>query len=350
MCVSGDTVKLEWYDSGQGPDHAQLVVTGAAFTQPTYNNSRANYYSTTLYNISEAGASVHVKYTGVYWLYNDSAHRSKLNVVFAGSGPETTVTVEEDQVFNSNIEHRQSLVPGNNWHHAWTIGGKESDHAGFALPATDDAGNPYVYYLVELDSNGNEVQIGGSPSDGVTLVGYSDNNADGVSGQGVLTVTNQIDSTSITITKVAADDLENANAEPLPGATFKLEKYVSADYAQKVDNWEREIADTTGTGVFEFTGLGAGFYKIIEVKSPDGYIKQSDDPTFQIVQNGDDLQVVFTDTDTVKYTAQNGFRFGNTPGTPLPHTGGLGVVPFAAVGSALVAIAFAILIRRRGRA
>ena len=79
----------------------------------------------------------------------------------------------------------------NSWSYEWTVGGKLTNHTGFDLPATDDDGYDYLYYVVELDEAGNEITVGGEPTEGFVLNGYSPNNNTGVSDHGVIYIYNQ---------------------------------------------------------------------------------------------------------------------------------------------------------------
>ncbi len=108
------------------------------------------------------------------------------------------------------------------------------------------------------------------------------------------------------------------------------------------------MEDTEENGHFSFTGLGVGFYKIVEVDTPGGYVKISEDPTFEVRTGAaGQLEVVFTDTDLVKYTKENGFRFGNEPGAALPSTGGPGTGRLTFFGILLTGLACVSLVLRR---
>lgn len=160
--------------------------------------------------------------------------------------------------------------------------------------------------------------------------------------------------TQIKITKVGKDNVNNNSTDVLTGAKFKLEKYTSADFVQKDSSWtEQSIEDTNKTGTFNFSGLTTGYYKIVEEKTPAGYVKLESDPTFEVRVNAQtgDLEVVFTNSDLVKYTAANGFRYGNEPGPSLPNSGGPGTMWIYLIGSILlIGCSITLIARRRTRA
>lgn len=121
---------------------------------------------------------------------------------------------------------------------------------------------------------------------------------------------------------------------------------------------------TDDDGTLSFTGLLAGQYKLVETKTPDGYIKvENNDIYFTVSADGavtwtkaDGTEITET-TETGKlsqvgYTSTNNtFTVGNNPGAKLPSTGGSGTTPYYVFGSLLALVAVALLVaRRRGRA
>ena len=170
---------------------------------------------------------------------------------------------------------------------------------------------------------------------------------------------------NVTIYKVDEKNMETGSPR-LPGAKFKLVKYHSLT-PQKVKDtsWdETEITETQeNPGIFSFTGLEAGYYEIVETQTPDGYIRATENPVFLVRSNtttgameavlvhadgsniGQPIDGNATDLVKIENTA---ITVGNTPGSPLPSTGGPGTTIFMILGTILVLTA-GILLRRRLR-
>ena len=106
--------------------------------------------------------------------------------------------------------------------------------------------------------------------------------------------------TDLSIIKVDAQ-----TRKPLNGAKFRLEQY-DKDYRECLKTWDEvEVSSQEGEeGTLRFEDLGVGYYKLVETKCPDGYIKKADDPRFSISPNTETglLEVHFTDgSGTVTY-------------------------------------------------
>ena len=93
---------------------------------------------------------------------------------------------------------------------------------------------------------------------------------------------------------------------------------------------------------------------IIDFCINNNYTYEGENQQTRVIYKDKNKKFMFRTTENnnngVVKVANTTVTIGTTPGTPLPHTGGPGAAPFAAAGSVLVAIAFAVLIRRRGRA
>ena len=343
--VSGDTAIITWkvIDGANASD----VFEGYDDTGWQDNPRATILYKTVSVN-SDITVNLRLKQ---YWPVQNGKFNFEKDLTVTGSGSSETISYVTDTSFPStaDTEATQDLSISNNWVHTWTIG----DDAGYDFPATDGT-NPYLYYLVELNPDGTEVAIDGEVQEGITLreISYSPSLTENAGiQQGVITVKNEVTAqatTDIVIKKYKKDDLNNASAETLKGATFRLEKYTFSDYRGKDTGWsEQTVEDTEETGIFNFTDLEEGFYKIVEVDTPDGYIKISTDPTFEVRNVSGQLEVIFTDTNLVTYTPENGFRFGNEPGAALPMTGGSGTRLFTILGSIMIFGAGVLLWRRR---
>ena len=199
--VTGDTVVIEWDDEWQRNFDWSLTVG-----DNTYNGWIGDeYVSTDNYTFEQidvdgrsrrltipnvqGNISLTTKYW-INWLHSNNDHWNNLNrPVISGIGDEPSYVAAEDTAFN-NEKHTQ-VLNGSTWSHTWNIGGSDSSHSGFDFPAMDNDGRNYLYYVVELDAQGNAIEVGGSPMEGYTLQGYSANNNAGISNQGVITVYNR---------------------------------------------------------------------------------------------------------------------------------------------------------------
>ena len=172
---------------------------------------------------------------------------------------------------------------------------------------------------------------------------------------------NNLVTTNLVLEKVSMENLGNPNAATLKGAAFRLEKYTNGSYQQKDPSWTAQAReDSDNTGIFTFINLTKGYYKIVETKWPDGYIKVENDPRLQIeyndgvysikllTENGSVLQEEDATVIKIKPSAANPtVQFGNKPGAALPNTGGPGTRLFTILGSILIFGAGVLLWRRR---
>ena len=175
------------------------------------------------------------------------------------------------------------------------------------------------------------------------------------------------------ILKVDVKDLNETEPDPLPGAAFRLEKYKNSNYRGGLDTSWGTNGQKTATeneedpGKFRFIGIAPGYYKLVETAYPDGYVGAESDPLFQVVRNdqnnryeiqlleinsdGDIVQVENNQSSTIIIDDSDNeiklLRFGNTPGTELPHSGGIGTTIFYIFGALLTLGSGIMLVARR---
>ena len=155
--------------------------------------------------------------------------------------------------------------------------------------------------------------------------------------------------------------MDAEGAKPLTGAKFRLDQY-DEGYREVIKSWdETEVSTEQGKeGTLVFEELGAGYYKLVEITPPKGYVVINEEPVFFEVKRGEIAGTDGTINGVTYHAATSGdgasqaqpatFTIPNTSGTPLPHTGGPGVVPFAAIGSVLITIATVLIVRKRRHA
>lgn len=165
-----------------------------------------------------------------------------------------------------------------------------------------------------------------------------------VKGDMYVTVTNTRKEYSVDIAKT--DKTGNA----LTGAVFEVLKSDGTGYRKYLDN------DITVNG-FANVKLTPGDYELVEKTAPNGFIIATNKYHFNVSTNG---SITVTSTDTfddgviivTKETAKTIGSVGtvsvkNEPGTPLPHTGGIGTTIFYILGSLLVIGCGIVLVSRK---
>ena len=240
--------------------------------------------------------------------------------------------------------------------YAWSIGmGAEYD-----FPSKNDVGD-YLYYVVELDAEGNVVEISGEAAEGMKLVSIK-YNTELIEGKGIqhglATVTNQFEAPpGISLDIRKTDDAEES-PNYLSGAVFRLlRKTASGTSWATVSNEEVDELNTKGEFTvpeegITLTGITDGEYKLEEVSPPEGYIILEKEPVFFTVSGGEITSTEGTD-EKVTYTAASDtanaqFIIPNTQGAALPETGGPGTRLFGMLGSILILGAGILLAKRTG--
>ena len=214
----------------------------------------------------------------------------------------------------------------------------------------------YSYDIEEIQVNGQTVTDGKTDEYQVEAA-----TGDPVTGQdGVVTTTTDITNTemSIPVTLLKTDDTENST-NYLSGAIFELQYKKTSDGTwQKASKTEitqlNDLSRFTIPGDADgitLTGLKAGFYQLVEISPPIGYIITNKTPVAFEVKRG---EISSTDgtVEGVRYTAKGAdndasFIIPNTPGVSLPHTGGPGTRLFTVLGAVLICLATAGLVMKR---
>lgn len=160
--------------------------------------------------------------------------------------------------------------------------------------------------------------------------------------------------------QLSVDKVDNAG-NALEGAGFTLYKYNGEDYVAVGE-------EITGVTTFEFKGVDAGQYKLVETTIPAGYnpvnalefivkakhVEEADTPTLTdlTVVDLDGNSLTATDLTAGKFvvTKSSGLaatKIINNSGATLPSTGGIGTTLFYVGGGVLVAGAGVLLITKK---
>lgn len=156
--------------------------------------------------------------------------------------------------------------------------------------------------------------------------------------------------------QLKANKIDGTTKEALSGAGFTLYKKNSAGKYVAVGD------EVTGVTTFEFKGLDAGDFKLVETTVPAGYNK-IDDLIFTIVAEYDDTEatdpkltnlVVNDETGTKNETFTPTLTDGslitdiaNYSGVALPSTGGIGTTVLYALGGLMVLASAIILVVKK---
>ena len=157
-------------------------------------------------------------------------------------------------------------------------------------------------------------------------------------------------------------------SEVLPGAKFVISrmegtttKYATVDANGVLTGWVTDIASATelvtdSSGLATITGLASGGYKIKETQAPAGFNNLPSDISLDIEAKTDTNNVLNSlsgkpvgggtaagDETTGLVT----LTIGNSKGTVLPSTGGMGTTLFYALGGALMLGAAAVLVIKK---
>ena len=159
--------------------------------------------------------------------------------------------------------------------------------------------------------------------------------------------------------------VDRSTDDPLKGAVFQLtKKKGGATGGDGHPIWEalpdgNYDIDMTDTAEFELPLLPSGYYRLEEKDAPEGYIILEDFIYFHITDDGtvelcDEDGNVFPESEYPAYESLTGDKTAgfviiakDSPGSELPHTGGIGTTIFYILGTMLVLGCGVYLIARR---
>ena len=295
-------------------------------------------------------------------IYGDQNWASgNLNLVSVSGAYDDSKEYRIDEAFPSAEESEKATktLTSDSYMYAWSLGTGE----GYDFPIGNELGD-YLYYVVELDENGNAVEIEGETGNGMELVSikYDPEKTEGRGiTHGIVTVANRIPGPpSIDIVIKKTDD-EPDSTNYLDGAVFKLQ-YKEDPSSQvwqnakdcvnipELDQNSRFTVRDGETGI-TLTGLLDGQYRIQEITPPEGYVVTQAYPVMFTVRDGEILDTDGTINEVRYVPAADSqpaeFIIPNTPGVELPSTGGPGTRLFTILGLAMMLGAAVMLFRRR---
>jgi len=203
-----------------------------------------------------------------------------------------------------------------------------------------------------------ETELGES---GATATGRNEktNPSEAATNDGTITIYNRDTHLELKVLKVDATDQDKY----LTGAEFQLQKKNSSGYvaytvgafadSPYTDASEAKLTINDKDQGISFQIATDGDYKLVETRTPDGYVKLTAvEVDFTVVYGVITPAITVDDAIVVGYepaTSEDGpvVTIANTPGVSLPHTGGPGTTLVYVLGSLLTLLALALLIRRR---
>lgn len=304
--------------------------------------------------------------TGVTTGWQDAADYDVTDAIpFQLTGTVSTEIAEYEHYY---YEFHDTLAPGTTYDHITSVYVLHADGTKTPVIATDYTatyvGNDLSVQftdlktldvigtdkiVVEYEANLNENAVlgeMGNPSQ--VYLEYSNDPYSTVVGKST-TGSTTTDKVIVFTYKLEANKIDGNTLAALPGAGFTLYKMdkVMGDYVAVG-------TEITGVTTFNFIGLDAGDYKLVETTIPAGYNKV-DDMIFTIGATYDTLAVepkLLTLTGTGAFTADKATgvvttTVANFSGVELPSTGGAGTKMLYAMGGLMVLGSVIVLVTKK---
>ncbi|MEE0954492.1 MAG: SpaA isopeptide-forming pilin-related protein [Eubacterium sp.] len=309
--VSGDTVIIKWYDcwaesNGNNNFNYTISVGGTTIANNVWARNQLsgsnNGISYTISSIDEENKTkskqlvltnvngdvvVSTLYHEPDWLRTSNDHWGIIQrgATITGSGGTVVRNLVEDASFNNNGDpDRTKTLSYPNLSVTWQLGSEK-------FPLKDDAGKDWLYYITE------------DPSSDFTLVEYSGNNNPGVANQGRITVTNQVVTGPLEITKTIK---KNGIKDTAATGTFYYAVYAeaydaSADPAQTPVRTGSITVSSGGTAKATEEDLDLATYYVYEldkayseagkpiVSGSSGAVKALSDGVYTVTGSGTEV-------------------------------------------------------------
>ena len=213
-----------------------------------------------------------------------------------------------------------------------------------------------TYYVVEINPANNvtvSYKLGDTQKSNAAAAATA--GAESAENADPITIVNTENAVSLSLLKQDETDATNL----LAGAEFVLNKIdPNNEGTIEVLANTTQTTTTVSDGTAQFDNLTSGYYELKETNAPAGFVLQKDMAYYFKVEDGAikflSMQKLVApkdwqeDNSTTKPSFANGtLTITNTPGKPLPNTGGSGTMALTVLGSALVLAGAAALVRNR---
>lgn len=346
-------VKEENYDKAKGYDWKSATLNGTDITSTvtSWHDLTVTAPAANLRDVTNDRRTSDSGQNTVFYLEDDDILLTKLT---ANLG---TLVISKHPL---NLAERDAVVKG------WP------EQGGFKTP-------PH-YFSIEEHPNGftyDKKTVTFGEKDGRTIVKFAQSASaqetvfavtyDSEESRNNANLENTYENVPVTIDIIKVD--EKDTAKKLPGAVFKLRQI--ADKAPTPDGTLETLDGTTpidsdptdANGKTSFSDLTKGYYEISEKTAPDGYVLPDDvifylkveAGTVTYLEKGTGKPSTWTSASSggkIVFTAAQeeenaSFRVSNTPGTELPHTGGVGTTIFYILGIILTMVSGMLFWKKR---
>ena len=202
-------------------DDANVLITTS---YPYAGDNNYNFVQLVLTGVAKDINIAHTFSKNQTWIrYQENDIKTNFTCTGDNSGG-TPSERELDREFNrSNDNSHFMTLSSPSWTDEWTIGGTDSTYAsgGYDFPAKDARNKDYDYYIVEVDEDGEPLEINQETDLGYTLTSYSNN--DGIQ-EGIITAYNKVDTPpngSLQLTKAVTVN-NNPDTTTLTNGTYKF--------------------------------------------------------------------------------------------------------------------------------
>ena len=290
--------------------------------------------TTELRTVSQIAADERQPYHDLYAVWEVRTYKVTIKKVVGGDNPDT------DKAFTINYDFdNTSLTDGSVAlkHNQSTILDIDVPYGTIITPSENEPSYEKTYEAVRTTRDD------GTELDDPVTVQAETGGGFKVEGDTTITVTNTKKVVDITIKKV------DENGGLLQGAKFEMYS-LEGSSPTKVDFIPDGVVDMSTKSSMEIEGVPSGRYRLTEIKAPDGYVLLEKNVDFTVDASGTTVITVDSDSSSigkVTGTKKDTLEITNTPGTPLPHTGGIGTTIIYILGSLLVVGCGVVLVSRK---
>lgn len=348
----------------------QIVVQNSDGTETTQDSANYAIWDTVSFRLTGTLPSNYADYTSYSYTFTDTLSAGftmtdtngvKVSIVNGAGSDETKTDVTS--YFTVSKLSDAAADPGDPYENGKTFTVAITDLKAIESLTIDSNSKIVVEYTAALNSS---AVIGTDGNPNKVTVSYSNDPYDSSSEAEKNTPEDEVKVYTFQLVVNKTDGSNNA----LPGADFKLEKFVAdsegtATYNGEKGTWQPISYQGTWneqTTSFTFNGLSAGVYRLTETTTPAGY-NTSEEKYFKVASTPD-TSGVYTPTAAAAVNESNvetSIAFSvssdteqtitttivNNRGTVLPSTGGIGTTVFYILGGGLMAAAAVLLIVKK---